>query len=66
MKKESFGDLTDRISKKVQDRLGEEKAKIWWETENPHFGGMKPYDYLFFRPDKIERVIDVLISGEGP
>jgi hypothetical protein len=66
--RESFGDLTDRLFRKVQDHMkwNREKTNQWFLTPNPFFGGMSPNDYLLARPDKIERVIDAMISGDGP
>ncbi len=67
-KHESFGDLVDRVFKKVQAHMkwDEAKTSLWFRTENPNFGGCTPDDFLMRRPDKIERVIDALIEGEGP
>lgn len=66
---ESFGGLVDRLHDKIKTHMGwdDEKTNVWWKTKNPYFGGeISPHDYLFIRPDKIESIIDAMLSGDGP
>lgn len=67
-KRESYGDLVDRLWFKVKTHMNwdDEKCSLWWRTKNPMFGNVSPDDYLSRRPDKIERVIDALISESSP
>lgn len=65
---ESYGDLVDRLFKKVRDHMGWDDAKtsLWFRTPNPYLGGSEPDDFIARRPAKAEKWIDSLIEGEGP
>ena len=57
----------DELFQKVKAHMNwsDEKTKIWFHTENPLFGDMKPYALLALRPEKAARLIEALIAGEG-
>lgn len=64
-----FHDLKTRLTAKIREHLpqwDDEKIEWWWVTHNQFFGGLTPIDFLARRPDKIERYVDSLLSGEGP
>jgi hypothetical protein len=56
------------IFEKVRDHMqwDDAKTKVWFETENPLFGGVSPGTLLFLRPEKALRTIQALIDGDGP
>ncbi len=63
---ESYGDLVARLHDKVKMHMNWDDAKtnLWFRTENPFLGGITPDTYMARRPDKIERLIDLMISGD--
>lgn len=65
---ESFGDLVERVFEKIQTHTGwdDEKVNRWFLIENPFFGDLTPNNYLFKRPDKMERIVDSLIAEATP
>ncbi len=60
--------LIDRLHEKVRDHMkwDDAKTKLWFETTNPLFGGVSPFEYSLRRPDKVERVIDGMIYESSP
>jgi len=60
----SFEGLVERVFEKVKTHTGwsNKKVILWFQTKNPLFGGVTPDDYMLRRPDKMEHVIDAIIS----
>lgn len=57
----------DEAKEYVIKVLGEEKAKLWWKTKNPHLGGMSP-DYMLQvgREKKLLQWIEASKEGYMP
>lgn len=44
-----------------------DKNAIWWDTENPHLGNLRPVDfYLLGRLEKLEKFIKSQLQGNIP
>lgn len=53
----------EEAEKAVIEILGEEKAKIWWATKNPCFGGLIPIRLVQFgRGHKVYEFIEDAID----
>lgn len=51
----------------VIEVLGEEKAKLWWITKNPHLGGVEPaYMITIGREEKLLQWIENIKEGYMP
>lgn len=52
------------LFEKVKAHMGwdDEKTKLWFHTENPLMGNMKPYALAVLRPEKARKVIEAMIE----
>ena len=56
----SYTDLFEKV--RIHMKWDDEKTKLWFHTENPLLGGMKPYAFLALRSEKAIKIIESMIE----